>query len=133
VVATVENAEAILRNLWFGWFEGIYNQDEARIREVVGTQSMLDAAREQFGVMAFSAPPSAEALTIEQLAILRSDDGCLVVWVTGGAPFIDAPSNSVMSVEVMRWSRESWVLVSTWRNREDLWEADCEGQLQPLS
>ncbi|MGH8950519.1 MAG: hypothetical protein ACRDX9_03750, partial [Acidimicrobiia bacterium] len=39
VVTTVEEAEAILRDLWFGWFEGIYNQDEDRIREVVGTQA----------------------------------------------------------------------------------------------
>ena len=53
VVATVEEAEEILRTLWFGWFEGIYNQDENRIREVVGTQAMLDAARAQFGVMEF--------------------------------------------------------------------------------
>jgi hypothetical protein len=27
-VETVEQAEAILRELWFGWFEGIYNEDE---------------------------------------------------------------------------------------------------------
>ena len=39
VVTTVEEAEAILADLWFGWFEGIYNQDEARIREVVGSQT----------------------------------------------------------------------------------------------
>jgi hypothetical protein len=133
VVATVEEAEEILRTLWFGWFEGIYNQDEARIREVVGTQAMLDAARAQFGVMEFSAPPSPQALSVEQLEILRADDGCLAVWVSGAAPFIAAQNNSVMSVEVMRWSGEEWVLVSTWRDRNDLWEADCEGELQPLS
>ncbi|MEA1902087.1 MAG: hypothetical protein U9N56_01015, partial [Actinomycetota bacterium] len=38
VVETVEEAEAILRELWFGWFEGIYSQDEDRIREVVATE-----------------------------------------------------------------------------------------------
>jgi hypothetical protein len=133
VVATVEEAEEILRDLWFGWFEGIYNQDEARIREVVGTQAMLEAARAQFGVMEFSAAPSAETLNIEQLEILRSDGECLAVWVNGAAPFIDAPSNSVASVEVMRWSGESWALASSWRDRNDLWETDCEGHLQPLS
>ena len=53
IVATVGEAEEILRALWFGWFEGIYNEDEDRIREVVGTQAMLDAARSQFGVMEF--------------------------------------------------------------------------------
>ena len=61
VVASVEEAEEILRALWFGWFEGIYNQDEDRIREVVGTQAMLDSARSQFGVMEFAAP-TAEAI-----------------------------------------------------------------------
>src|SRR3990172_2759115 len=39
VVTTVEEAEAVLRQLWLGWFEGIYNQDEERIREVVATQA----------------------------------------------------------------------------------------------
>jgi hypothetical protein len=94
---------------------------------------MLDAALAQFGVMEFSAPPSAEALNIEQLEILRSDDDCLAVWVIGVAPFLEAASNSVMSVEVMRFVGEAWVLVSTWRNQNDLWESDCEAQLQPLS
>jgi hypothetical protein len=35
VVETVAEAEEILRQLWFGWFEGIYNEDVDRIREVV--------------------------------------------------------------------------------------------------
>jgi hypothetical protein len=133
VVATVEEAEEILRDLWFGWFEGIYNQDEARIREVVGTQAMLDAARAQFGVMEFTAPPTGDAIVVQSLEILRADEACLVVWVTGAAPFIDASDNSVASVEVIRWSGDAWLLVSTWQHRDDLWEADCEGELQPLS
>ena len=40
----VEEAEEILRELWFGWFEGIYNQDEDRIREVVASNPKLVAA-----------------------------------------------------------------------------------------
>ncbi len=57
VVTTVEQAEEILAALWFGWFEGIYNQDEARIREVVGSQTALDNAMSQFGVMEFRRLP----------------------------------------------------------------------------
>ena len=49
VVETVEEAEAILRELWFGWFEGIYNQDEDRIREVVVLEQTVDTARQAFG------------------------------------------------------------------------------------
>ena len=44
VVETVEEAEAILRELWFGWFAGIYNQDEDRIREVVATEEFRSQA-----------------------------------------------------------------------------------------
>ena len=56
VVTTVEEAEVILRELWFGWFEGIYNQDEDRIRDVVGSPTALDNALAQFGVMEFALP-----------------------------------------------------------------------------
>jgi hypothetical protein len=132
VVASVEEAEEILRTLWFGWFEGIYNQDENRIREVVGTQAMLESARSQFGVMAFEAAPSAEAIQFEEIEILRSDTDCLAVWVNASAPFLTS-APSVTSVEVTRWTGQSWVLVSTWRYRDDLWEPDCESELVPLS
>ena len=49
IVETVEEAEEILRELWFGWFEGIYNQDEDRIREVVATEESVEEAKSQFG------------------------------------------------------------------------------------
>jgi hypothetical protein len=130
VVATVEEAEEILRNLWFGWFEGIYNQDESRIREVVGTQSMLNAARAQFGVMDFQAAPALESIGFSDVEILRSDEGCLVLWATTELEgFNDARTTDV---HVLRNVGNQWLLVSLWRNRNDLWEMDCEGQLEPL-
>ncbi len=70
-MASVGEAEEILQTLWFGWFEGIYNQDEDRIREVVGTQAMLDAARSQFGVMEFEAAPTTEGVQFETSEILE--------------------------------------------------------------
>ena len=82
IVATVGEAEEILRALWFGWFEGIYNEDEERIREVVGTQAMLESAQEQFGVMEFDREPRATDLTYSDSEILRADESCLVVWTT---------------------------------------------------
>ena len=130
VVATVEEAEEILRDLWFGWFEGIYNQDEARIREVVGTQAMLEAARAQFGVMEFSAPPARESVSFSDLEILRSDEECLVLWATTDIHgFNDATTTDV---HVLRHVEDRWVLVSLWKFRNDLWEKDCEGQLESL-
>ena len=125
-VESVEEAEEILRNLWFGWFEGIYNQDEDRIREVVGTQAMLDAARAQFGVMEFDSPPTPESIAISNLEILRSDEECLVLWGSTRAVF---RAGSTEGVQVLRSTDGRWVFAGFWTHPEDLWEADCEPPL----
>jgi hypothetical protein len=132
VVTTVEEAEAILRELWFGWFEGIYNQDEDRIREVVGTQAMLDAARDQFNALTFVAPPSAEAVEIAESEILLSNATCLVVWSRSDASFLET-GDLREGVDVIRRTNGSWLLVSSWAHRNDLWEGDCEAELDSLS
>lgn len=132
VVATVEEAEAILRDLWFGWFEGIYNQDEARIREVVGTQSMLDAAREAFGA-SFTAAPTLDGVGLSQSELLRSDEECLVVWTTIDVSAFRGNDSESQVVTVSRRLDASWKLATTWAHKEDLWEADCESELSPLS
>lgn len=132
VVTTVEEAEEILRSLWFGWFEGIYNQDEDRIREVVGTQAMLDAARAAFEGVAFVQMPSPEGVEFIESEILFSSESCLVVWSRSDATFL-APGEPREGVDVLRWFDERWLIASTWAHKEDLWEADCEAELESLS
>ena len=131
IVATVGEAEEILQALWFGWFEGIYNQDENRIREVVGTQAMLDAALEQFGVMEFGREPRATDLAYSASEILRADESCLVVWTTTRVSGFNEATTT--DVHVLRSRDDSWVLASLWREKNDLWDTDCEFQLEPLS
>jgi hypothetical protein len=132
VVTTVEEAEEILRLLWFGWFEGIYNQDETRIREVVGTQAMLDAARAAFETVTFVEVPTPEGVDFFESETLFSSETCLVVWSRSDATFL-APGEPREGVDVLRWFDERWLLASTWAHREDLWEADCEAELESLS
>jgi hypothetical protein len=129
VVTTVEEAEAILRELWFGWFEGIYTQDEDRIKEVVGTETALDNAVAQFGEMEFLGPPTPAGISISDIEILRADSGCLAIWAQVASDF---RTGSTQVVQVFRRPDESWLLVSLWTFRGDLWEADCESQLEPL-
>jgi len=130
VVTTVEEAEEILRQLWFGWFEGIYNQDAKRIKEVVGTQTALNNAMAQFGVMEFDQTPSSDEISIADMEILRADTDCLAIWALVASEF---RTGSTQGVHVFRRLEDSWLLVSLWTYREDLWEADCESQLEPLS
>ncbi|MGC2240023.1 MAG: hypothetical protein WA726_04230, partial [Acidimicrobiia bacterium] len=113
VVETVAEAESILRQLWFGWFEGIYNQDEERIKEVVGTEALLDSAREQFGVMDFKGMPDPEAIGFEGTEVLRNDSACLSIWST--LSLTGFRSGATTDVSVVRWAGNRWVLVSTWK------------------
>ncbi len=130
VVETVEKAEAILRELWFGWFEGIYNQDEDRIREVVATEAMLNAGLNAFG-SEFTSEPKREGILLET-EILRSDHECLVLWSTVDVSSFRGPSAIAESVQVLRRTDDEWRFAFSWRFRNDLWEADCDVQLSPL-
>lgn len=132
VVETVEEAEEILRELWFGWFEGIYNQDEDRIREVVATEEQLNEGILLFETMTFTKPPTSAEVSIQSVEILRTDDQCLVVWVTADASAFRGEGAAGTAVYVLRIPAESWAFASSWANRGDLWEADCDAVLQPL-
>jgi hypothetical protein len=126
VVTTVEEAEAILADLWFGWFEGIYNQDEARIREVVGSESQVQAAVSQFGEIEFTGAPSPSDIAITDTEILLSTEDCLAVW----AEFTISNSHTATAsgVHVFRRPNDDWQFFSLWTYRDDLWEADCAAE-----
>jgi hypothetical protein len=123
VVATVEEAEEILRNLWFGWFEGIYNQDEARIREVVGSPSQIEAAQDQFGQLEMSRPPTPQDFVFTATEILEATEECTAVWSDMSASGFTTAE--VSGVHVFRWLESSWLFVSLWTHRDDLWRNDC--------
>ena len=126
VVTTVEEAEAILRELWFGWFEGIYNQDEDRIKEVVGSSQQINAAVAQFGQLDLARVPTGADFTFAGTEILRSSGSCTAIWTLMTASgFTDV---TLEGVHVFRWSGDSWLFVSLWTHPDDLWEGDCEAQ-----
>ncbi len=126
VVETVEEAEEILRELWFGWFEGIYNQDEDRIREVVATDHQFDLAASQFGKMTFDHAPLQSDLAYSKTEILRADEECLAVWTT--TSISGFASRRTADVHVIRWRDGEWRFFSLWAFRNDLWEGDCASQ-----
>ena len=132
VVTTVEEAEAVLRQLWFGWFEGIYNQDEERIREVVATQALLDNALRAFGIE-FTAQPAPEGILFSDTEILQSDAQCLVTWGLMNVAQFRGAGAETQNVVVLRNVDNQWRIATTWVHKGDLWEADCDANLEPLS
>jgi hypothetical protein len=126
VVTTVEEAEEILRELWFGWFEGIYHQDEERIREVVGSQEAVDAALAQFGLMTFSSIPTRADLKLSGTEILRADSTCIAAWSVLDVSAFRPDATGSQGVYILRSNADKWFLVSVWSLREDLWDQDCK-------
>jgi hypothetical protein len=130
VVETVEEAEEILRELWFGWFEGIYNQDEERIREVVATEHQYQLGVSQFGEMEFTRKPQMNDIAYSQTEILEATSECTVVSTT--AMFSGFRNGTSTDVHVLRW-RQGWKFFSLWSDPDELWEADCEAVLGSFS
>ena len=113
VVETVEQAEEILRDLWFGWFEGIYNQDEERIREVVATEEYLAAGIAAFASLAFSDVPSPEGISFGGSEILMATEECLAFWSSSNTTFLP-PGPDREGVDVIRRVDTDWRLFSSW-------------------
>ena len=129
IVDSVEEAEAILRELWFGWFEGIYNQDEERIREVVATEEQVNRAIELFDTLDFESEPSLNGLLINEIEILRADLDCTALWADADATAFRGESASGSGVWILRRADDAWRIASLWASRNDLWEADCDALL----
>lgn len=123
VVATVAEAEEILQTLWFGWFEGIYNQDEDRIREVVGSPNQIEAAVAQFGQLEMTRQPSPSDFAFSGTEILEASPTCTAIWTEMSATGFGAPA--VEGVHVFRRSGDKWLFISLWTHKDDLWEGDC--------
>ncbi len=132
VVETVEEAEEILRAIWFDWFEGIYNRDEERIREVVGSQQFLDDAKRAFETMRLTSKPTPSSITFESLEILRSDSQCLVIWSRSDLSTLIGPGTEREGVDVLRGVDNQWRMTSAWAYRDDLWAADCESLVKSV-
>ncbi len=130
VIETVEQAEDLLRQFWFGWFEGIYLGDEDRIKEVVASQPLLDSARAQFDVMVFVDEPSFGATTVTSTELLVNTPECTAIWSTVSSTF---RSGQTEGVHVFRKTEGNWRLVNLWPLKADLWEEDCDSQLESLS
>src|SRR5690554_4371097 len=123
VVDTVEEAEEILRGIWFAWFEGIYNQDEDRIWEVSVTEEQVGEASDAFGEMQFGQPPTPDGLQFEDTEILLTTSDCLGVWTSMNVAFRGGASSGV---NVLRFHEGRWKLLNYWRHRDDLWREDCD-------
>ena len=133
VVTTVEEAEVILRDLIYRRLLGIYLEDEDEVAQIVATEAALESAVQAFGQIEFEEEPSIEGVVLNELELLRSDEECLATWTELDVSGFQGQGAVSSAVVVLRWVNGEWRWASIWQFREDLWEADCDAQLEPFS
>ena len=123
--------EMILQELWFGWFDAIYNKDADALWEVVATTSYHDAGLSAMDELEFQTPPDPDGVAVEVIGTLLDRGDCLVVHETTTVRFL---GSSVSSVSVL-WpdGRYGWRIANSWINPEDQWLSDCNDVLREVT
>ena len=124
-VQRLAEVEAILTDLWFGWFDAIYRKDADALWDVVATTPYHQAGVRAMDRLEFESAPDADVLGVLVEGILLDRSDCLVVQNTISVPFL-VGDPVAPSVDVL-WSHEgTWRLATSWVHPNDLWLADCD-------
>ena len=122
----VTEVEAILTDLWFGWFDAIYRQDPDALWDVVATTPFHEAGVKAMESLQFDEEPSRDVLSVVVSGVLLDRTDCLVAENLISLPFLAGdPSNNGVNV---LWHEEArgWRFATSWLYAGDLWQADCD-------
>jgi hypothetical protein len=117
--------EALLKELWFGWFDAIYRKDPDALWEVVATTQFHDAGVAAMDTMEFISEPTVDGFDISDLEILLDRPDCLVAAYTIDPLLLSEPRASFVSV---LWpdDRYGFRFATDWQYANDLWQGDCD-------
>ncbi|MEX2624809.1 MAG: hypothetical protein WD651_13905 [Acidimicrobiia bacterium] len=118
--------EMILQELWFGWFDAIYNKDADALWEVVATAPRHDAGVAAMEGLDFVAAPTLDEIRIREVVILLDRADCLVVENSVDmTAFLGIVGDSTVNV---LWpdQRYGWRFATDWTNAADRWLDDCD-------
>ena len=118
--------EAILQELWFGWFDAIYRKDADALWEVVATTRGYESGLTAMESMEFLAQPTFQEVRVTTVEILLNREDCLVVEnavdLTGILGIVGDPTVNVLWPD----PRYGWRFATDWSNSSDRWLDDCD-------
>jgi hypothetical protein len=120
--------EAILQDLWFGWFDAIYRKDEGALWEVVATSAGHEdgiAAMAQSDL--FTSIPELVGVEVQVTQILLDRPDCLVTHHNIDVSAFRGEGAVGESVTVLWPDAEgNWRFATHWQHPNDLWLGDCD-------
>jgi hypothetical protein len=125
--ARVAEVSRILEDLWIGWYDAIFREDESSLAEIVAVRLLYDDAVNAMGSAEFLAPPSDDTVAVSVYSILLDRPDCLVVHFQRDLRGILGEEAQRDGVQVL-WPREdgAYRLARLWTNPGDLWQDDCD-------
>lgn len=126
----IAEVEAILTDLWFGWFDAIYRKDADALWGVVATTSSYEAGVRAMDRLQFDEAPTAAGIGLTVKDILLDRPDCLVVEDSISVLFLgNDPTES--GVEVL-WPhpQRGWRFATGWVYPRDRWLSDCDDMVR---
>lgn len=122
----VSQVEDIMRDLYFGWFDGLYRKDMDTIDAVAGTEAVLGWAERAFDTVRFRQPPTRDAIGIEVKRILLDRPDCLVVSADVDYRAIVDTDTISTTVDVYFRVGDGWGFATKYKYERELWLVDCD-------
>ena len=119
--------EALLKDLWFGWFDAIYRKDPDALWQVVATTTFYDAGVAAMETMTFQSGPERNDISIVSLEILLDRPDCLVASQNVDVSPFRGPGTLIQNVSVL-WqdTQYGFRFATDWVHPGDLWLQDCD-------
>jgi hypothetical protein len=116
----------IVRDFYFGWFDGIYREDVDTLDRVAGTNSVYEQGVAAFGKVAFTAAPTRDAVGVDVKTVLLDRPDCLVVSADIDFRSFVATDEVMPAVDVFFRVGEGWGRAVSYRYEQELWMVACD-------
>ncbi|MEX2653986.1 MAG: hypothetical protein WD532_03045 [Acidimicrobiia bacterium] len=118
--------EEILRDFYFGWFDGIYRQNVDTLDRVAGSTEVFESGVAAFGKPKYTAAPTREAVGVEVKNVLLDRPDCLVVSADiDFRSFIDI-DRVMPAVDVFFRVGDGWGRAVSYQYEKEMWQFACD-------
>ena len=118
--------EEILRDFYYGWFDGLYRHDIDTIDRIAGSQAVLEQGIRGFGRLEFTAVPSRDAIGVDVKNVLLDRADCLVVSADIDFRSFVATEEVMAAVDVFFRVGDGWGRAISYKYEQELWLVACD-------
>jgi len=116
----------MLRDFYFGWFDGIYRQDTDTLDRIAGSDAVFERGVAAFGEVAFTAAPRREAVGVDVKTVLLDRPDCLVVSADIDFRSFVATDEVMPAVDVFFRVGDGWGRAVSYLYEQELWLVACD-------